>query len=642
MFGDEYKKAIDGIKPEEKVKKRISEQIIRKQAPKTHNRRASFYRIAAAAAACVAVAVSVRIIYTDSNSFSAGNGGAASADGITYGEIYDTVNEFAKQAKKEAAINGLASAFNGLFSAKARDAGEYTVEDYGIEDNTKNGSESYAEKSSADTGSYSETNTQVEGVKEADIVKTDGEYIYTLTSDTTETKKVLRIISAGKSPEILSSTVIDGIVTSYTEQMYLSDKRVIVFGEACKENNDEVIAVVYDVADPESPKKLFECAQSGAYCDSRLIGDCLYLISNYSVELDNIEKKSPETYVPSVACENYDSAVEADSICINSYVKNPEYTVICGFSVKDGSLLGTQSLLGGTYTVYCSTESIITAGYSDGGKTAITRLALNGGKIALEAEGSIEGSLLNQFSIDEYDGYFRFVTTVSAGTETRNGDTVSYKIENSNSLYVLDGKLKPVGAIENLAKDERVYSVRFMGKTAYFVTFRQVDPLFSADLSDPENPRIIGKLKIPGFSNYLFPFGNGKLLGIGSDADENTGRTKGIKLSMFDISNPADVTESAKTVLDVSYSDALYNHKASVTDAEKGLIGFSVYGNNGSEYRLYQLENGVFKEKAKIKLGNIYSEIRGLYVDETFYVVTDVGLYAYDMESYTKIAEILF
>ncbi|MBO7151814.1 MAG: beta-propeller domain-containing protein, partial [Clostridia bacterium] len=127
-----------------------------------------------------------------------------------------------------------------------------------------------------------------------------------------------------------------------------------------------------------------------------------------------------------------------------------------------------------------------------------------------------------------------------------------------NSLRVLDKDLKEVGKIENIAPDERVYSVRFMGDTAYFVTFRQVDTLFSVDLKNPKEPKIIGALKIPGFSNYLFPFGEDKLLGIGQDADEKTGRTGGIKFSIFDISNPANVTESAKTVLKYFISASPY------------------------------------------------------------------------------------
>ena len=114
----------------------------------------------------------------------------------------------------------------------------------------------------------------------------------------------------------------------------------------------------------------------------------------------------------------------------------------------------------------------------------------------------------------------------------------------TNSVYVLDKELKQIGAIEDLAEDERVYSARFMGEVGYFVTFRETDPLFSVDLSDPEKPKIVGELKIPGFSDYLHFYGEDQLLGIGMNVDEETQITDGVKLSMFDISDKTDVKEN--------------------------------------------------------------------------------------------------
>ena len=315
----------------------------------------------------------------------------------------------------------------------------------------------------------------------------------------------------------------------------------------------------------------------------------------------------------------------------------PAYTVVCSFSIKDGKLLGSQSLLGGTYTLYCSTENIITAGYSSDDTTPIARFSLNDGNIKFEADGSIKGTLLNQFSIDEYKGNFRFVTTGTKSVVINGEASTNYKIVDSNSLYVLNGELKQIGAIEDVAPDERVYSVRFMGDTAYFVTFRQVDPLFSVDLSNPKNPKIIGALKIPGFSNYLFPYGDGKLLGLGMEADEETGRTSGIKLSMFDISDPANVTEGSKTVLESDYSDALYNHKAALIDAKRNLIAFATYGKNGIDYMVYSYKDGKIVLNAQIELGNVYDEVRGLYINQEFYVVTEKSVSVYSLENFKHI-----
>ena len=172
-----------------------------------------------------------------------------------------------------------------------------------------------------------------------------------------------------------------------------------------------------------------------------------------------------------------------------------------------------------------------------------------------------------------------------------------------------------------------------MGDAAYFVTFRQVDPLFSADVSDPYNPKIIGSLKIPGISNYLFPYGD-KLLGIGSNADERTGRSEGMKLSMFDISDPANVTESSKTDIPAYYSESLYNHKATLADYGKNIIGFPVYGDTGLEYFVYSYENGKFVQKlnALLELKN-ENDCRGLYIGKVFYIAAAYELQYYDLET---------
>ena len=228
--------------------------------------------------------------------------------------------------------------------------------------------------------------------------------------------------------------------------------------------------------------------------------------------------------------------------------------------------------------------------------------------------------------------YFRFVLT----EEFANGGT-------QNSLVILDGNLKETGKIENIAKNEKVYSVRFMGDVAYFVTFRQVDPLFSVDVSDPTSPKIIGSLKIPGFSDYLFPYGEGKLLGVGRSADETTGRVNGMKLSLFDISNPANVTESFKTVVGNTYSEALTNHKATLADAEKNLIAFPYNDEKGTKYLIYSLESTGFALKAEIPLGgdtSTWGTCRGLYIGKLFYAVSDKEIAVIDMQNFQKITEL--
>lgn len=470
---------------------------------------------------------------------------------------------------------------------------------------------------SAASDEYSKTNVQVEGVDEADTVKTDGKFIYIIKSNYDESEKMLKteiktVDIRNGEPARLKSISIDGFKTY---EMYLSEGRIIVIGTENTEK-DSVKAVIYDISNPDSPKKIQECTQSGVYSESRLIGGKLYIISNYYIETDNIKKYSPKTYVPALECKNYNGTVKPDSICFYNECSSPEYTVLSAYDIKDGSLVSTQSVLGGSYTVYASTENIITSSYPTNGKIQITRFSANGGNIELAASGELNGELLNQFSIDEYKEHFRFVLTSQSSKYS------------GNSLVILDKDLKETGAIKNIAEGERVYSVRFMGDTAYFVTFRQVDPLFSADVSDPTEPKIIGSLKIPGFSNYLFPFGDGKLFGIGQNADEKTGRTTGMKISMFDISDPANVTECAKTDLNAPYSEALSNHKATLTDSNKNLIGFPAYGGaNNTVYYIFSFDDGKFVKRAEVDLPYINSGCRGLYANGNFYIAAPDKIY---------------
>ena len=651
MFQDEYSKQLDSIRADGYIKQKIRLKFEQDKTKKQNKPKANIIRIAAAVAACFAVVVSVLVVRNEPPTPQVAVGNTAK----TYKDIYNSVEPFipkrdivgdfidgislfgSKYANDEAEIiyeyeyaaddaDGAAMPSTGTSSQNnSAQKGDYT--------NGTNKIETTTEES--DKGiDKSETNTQVAGVDEADIVKTDGKYIYSYSSSYNR----LRIIKAGKEPELVKSLAVGNQDFSPYGEMYLVKDRLVMIGNSSK--NKETIARIYNISKPEKAEMVYECRQSGYYNTSRMIGSKLYLISNYNLMTGEVDEDKPETYIPCVESENFNGTVEAEDIYINRNCSRAVYTIVCGFDITDGSLVGSQSVLGGTYTLYCSTNNIITADYFDGDKTNITRFAINDGKIEYKAEGVIEGNLLNQFSIDEYKGYFRFITTLQKGYETQKGDVVMYTMSQSNALTVLDGDLKKVSSIDNIAPDERVYSVRFMGDVAYFVTFRQVDPLFSVDLSDPEKPKIIGALKIPGFSNYLFPYGDGKLLGIGKDADEKTGRTGGVKLSIFDTSNPADVTECAKLILDVSESNALYGHKESLVNVKKNIIGFSVWGKNGSEYRIFGFTDGQFTLKAQIKLGNVYESVRGIYIGNEFYVITEKNLFVYDINTYTEITQI--
>lgn len=240
------------------------------------------------------------------------------------------------------------------------------------------------------------------------------------------------------------------------------------------------------------------------------------------------------------------------------------------------------------------------------------------------ASGTVNGYIFNDYCVDEQNGYLRVVTTYY------NTDGIP-----KNGLFVLDSNLKQVGSIKGLAKNETIYSARFTGDMAYFVTYRNTDPLFTVDLSDPENPVLMGALKLPGHSDYLHPVTDTLLLGIGEETTSN-GTTVGLKLSLYDISNPKKVKEISKKVLK-NYDDTevLYNPNALYINTEKKEFGFCVesYGKGtkdygGYDYLLYNYDEAKgLTLKAKnvlIKDNTGYQELqaRGFRIENDFYIVS--------------------
>ena len=203
----------------------------------------------------------------------------------------------------------------------------------------------------------------------------------------------------------------------------------------------------------------------------------------------------------------------------------------------------------------------------------------------------------------------------------------------SNGLYILDENLEITGRLGGLAEGEQLYSARFLGDTAYFVTFRQTDPLFAADMSDPEKPRLLSELKVSGFSEYLHFYSGSLLFGLGCEADEETGEQQGLKLSMFDLSDSSALLEEARLVLsNYTYSPALYDHKSLLIDPEQNLIGFEaqgiIDGSFGQAYLLFSYENGEFVQRLEIvknRDAGVYDSCRGTFIGDRFYLLIQDG-----------------
>ena len=278
------------------------------------------------------------------------------------------------------------------------------------------------------------------------------------------------------------------------------------------------------------------------------------------------------------------------------------------------------------------------------------------GKINFKAEANIEGAINNQFSMDEKDDYFRIATTI--------GKTYNMDDSTSNSLYILDDKLQEVGRLDGIAKGEKIYSVRYVGNRAYVVTFKEIDPLFVIDLSDVRNPKILGELKIPGYSTYLHPYDETHLIGFGYDTKPNYSDTgvvnDGLKMSMFDISdfnNPKEMF-TVKIGKQGTQSPLANNHKALLFSKEKNLIAFpiSIYENGKREYKaqIYDIDlNKGFTLKGEINHNvndvtdtiKYYSNYklnieRIIYSNDVFYTLSKGLIKASDMNSLKEITKI--
>ena len=630
----------------------IEKMLLKKKKEKAAKYRRRYAGIAAAACLCVAagvtaaVANNVRVDRSAGTEDSSGAGSGSSAAGsemaeaegkiacaADYDQIYDYIQAGLKQQEEQMDMqarmysDGTAS---GVNEAAAADSASGTG-------------------GAAGSGGYSDTNVREEGVGEADTVKTDGTHMYILSGSRVEIVNI-----ASEEMTEVSAVTVDP--DSYIRELYVEDNRLAVFYTQSRYTQGDGIDVsareytctdVYDISDPSAPVKLNTLSQSGVYNTMRVKDGYAYVLSSFYPDTAS-PRSDAGAYVPSVQ----GSTLEADRIFMPEQEMGSEYTVITAFSLADPQeQTDSRAVFGSAGLCYVSgeniyvTESCYDTDDSDVTRTAIRKVAYHDGLLEGAAQTKIDGLLNDSFSIDEYNGYLRLVTTISSenGVMPISRESSPAEPDTSNALYVLDGELQLVGEIGDLAPGETVYSARFMGDTGYFVTFRQVDPLFSADLSDPASPQIIGELKIPGFSEYLHPYGEGRLLGIGMDVDEEGVTTEGVKLSMFDISDPGNVTEVSKYILEDKYgTDVSYNYKAVFVDVDKNLFGFRAYGGNGDVYYLFSYdESEGFQEMFSRELTAYGGDVRGVYAGEKFYLVVGNTVESFTLSGFEKIDDIV-
>ncbi len=256
-------------------------------------------------------------------------------------------------------------------------------------------------------------------------------------------------------------------------------------------------------------------------------------------------------------------------------------------------------------------------------ETNIYKLAVKDLELKLVAVGKVQGRILDQFAMDEYKGYFRVATTSMKLilVNTTYTPYIDIGFSSVNNIYILDGNLEVVGKLEGIAPSEQVYSARFMGDILFLVTYRRIDPLFAINLSDPENPEIIGYVKIPGYSEYLHPYKNNMLIGIGIETDEN-GRPLGLKISIFNATDLKDIKEASTIVLKDDYitSPVLYDHHAFVLNYEKNYMLIPIYRVMDSGIYMITIDPDTGRLTVKGYIPLSYPE-RALYIGDYIYAI---------------------
>ncbi|RJQ27497.1 MAG: hypothetical protein C4589_08270 [Peptococcaceae bacterium] len=475
---------------------------------------------------------------------------------------------------------------------------------------------------------FSTTNVQVAGVDEADIVKSDGKYLYLVSG-----KKVVIVEAYPPEeakitaeipffPDLAGARNLPGGAKAAAEiglegepcGIFINQDRMTVFVRRWSPR--ELLEVkVYDVADRANPVLKREVSVNGDYVNSRMIGDYVYVVAGVPINLPGpVGYPGGKVNLPEIVVDGRAGTIAATEVYYFDYPDYAyRYTVMLSLNIQDeGGEVTTKTFLTGvTQNIFVSRDNVYLTGWKmpevqplwDGtgrmvlpppgefrevGKTVVHKLSIADGGIEYKSRGEVPGRVLNQFSMDEHRGFFRIATTADGfGVE---GTT------RINNIYVLDGKMNMAGRLEGLAPGERIYAARFMGDRAYLVTFRQVDPLFVVDLKDPYNPKVLGELKIPGYSDYLHPYDENHLIGVGREVAavplpeplmESRGgaqpsvaiapppvRPQGVKIALFDVSDPGKPKEMAKYAVDKEWSDslALRDHKAFLFSRAKNLL----------------------------------------------------------------------
>jgi uncharacterized secreted protein with C-terminal beta-propeller domain len=532
----------------------------------------------------------------------------------------------------------------------------------------------------ADSG-YSTTNIQVAGVDEADIFKTDGVYIYLVSGNRTIIVKAY----PPQQAQVLSEIELEGTVIG----MFINGDRLVLFEEetpyypyydyydmpAVREYDimpyisPGTSIKVYDVSDRENPRLQRELSADGQYVSSRMIGDYVYMVINEPVYEEDDGVNLPRIYSGGNETEIPATDIYYSDVSDYYYM----YTTIMAINTQNNAQEPTYEtiLLGASSNLYVSLNNIYLtfpvwgSEVGDSQKTSIHRIHIEGDEIEFVASGEVPGMVLNQFSMDEYEDYFRVATT-------------TYGQTTENNVYILNMSLNITGSLENLAPGETIYSARFMRERGYLVTFKQVDPLFVIDLKNPYDPEVLGYLKVTGYSDYLHPYDENHIIGIGKETTDagEFAWYQGVKISLFDVTDVSNPREISKLEIGDRGTDSpvLWDHKAFLFDKLRNLLVMPIleakvdvtkyseaeiawaYGepvyqgayvfdisiDNGLQLRgrITHIDDPSALEQGYYYYYSPYSIQRSLYIDDILYTISEAKIKMNNLENLDYINEV--
>ncbi len=520
---------------------------------------------------------------------------------------------------------------------------------------------------------YSTTNIQVAGVDELDIVKTDGEFLYVVSGNRVFIVQAYPAAAAAVLARLDFATAINGLFINGDKLVVLTGAfnpyqiRFFAEGGPTKSAPSTDI-LVYDLTDRSAPTLDRNVTINGSYFNSRMIGDYVYVLLTQPAALQD-----GDVVLPVIVDDDRRITVEATAI----YYSNVSdyyyaFTNLLAIDTQDPEEeVVSETILTGTAShLYMSPTNLYVASFASFGSEATTtihKIHIDEGAITYMATGNVSGYVLNQFSMDEYQTYFRVATTV-------HGDP------SHTSLYVLDSNLEIVGTLNGIAPGEDLHSARFMGDKCYLVTFKKIDPLFVIDLADPTAPLILGQLKVPGYSDYLHPYDATHLIGLGKETVEakegDFAWYQGVKISLFDVGEVSRPSELDMLAIGDRGTDspALTDHKAFLFSLDRNLLVLpillaeideaqypqgvppSAYGNyvwQGAYVLDVSLDHGIAIKGRITHMGDnqdllrsgyyfesAYAVKRAVYVEDVLYTFSDSLIKLHDLTDLTELNEV--